>query len=434
MLPPLLLLALLAARGAAAGDEKSYPFSDADEFADFTVVSGRWAVSAGCLACASKGDADEVEWRRRLDLPATVELGLASRGGCTLRVADEGAVADVTIDRAAGRFTVHQGDKVLRESWFVASRTGVLDVVVEVGRGTLAVRVGDDERQEVPLGTPLEGRVRLALLSHRDQARFTSLLIRRASRAEDQGGAGQDGRESEDSRLHREDATRLVDEGRYREAFAVARPHLPAEAAREQVSGEWLRLANRLVLGEPRLRREEPLARWLEETRCASRDGTVSVQTPLDRRWSATAPLARRVDGELLELACAAAGVKVTVYRYDQRVEYWFGEQPRTLFVPGGAAPELAKARFADFLVELPEARAVEAPHTLPRVPGRPAMTAFTVRHAAADGAGEWELREVHAVHRGNAHRLTIEGAPERLSALAPELSWILETWSFHEP
>jgi len=435
MIPPLLFALILATSTSPPVEERTYHFSDKAEFSDFEIIAGRWGVSAGSLSCSSKGQQDELRWRRSLTLPASIHVQLETKGRFTLRTTSSTSACEVEFHRAKGTFQVRQGDRVLLDGYYLAPRSGPLDLRVKLIGAQVSVQVGDDKDHAVSLTEPVIGSIRLSLLSHRSQSRLHSLAITRADPPVEEGQPQPNRAQDEDDSLRLQDARALGEQGRWRDAWETLLPLLPERGAWEDLPAPLLRLLNRIAVEEPRVRSRPPLEAWLESNRVQSRDGTVSAQRPLDATWTTEVPLARRVDGMLLVLECRVKGVRVEVHRYDHRVRYWFGEEPRTHFVQGSSATGLARARAADMVVEKPEARLLVEPRRSAQELGDQTTTEYVVRHLTKKENGKpVEYREYHVVHRGNAHRLTIEGPPKALESLDAELRWILATFTFHSP
>jgi hypothetical protein len=451
---PLLLAVLAVPTPAAvspwpaARDESfTYAFASDKELADFQVVSGRWSVSTGQLWCTTNDARAELAWRRALSADGSVQVTLAGAGRVAIALRAGEKETLVRVDRAARKVAVECDGKPIVERLFEAAAGTPMALAVRFTARRLDVRVGDDEAIEVArpdAGAPFE---KLALLSFQSQPRFDDLVVHRDA-LRPAGGPATDVDAvpmDEELRIAVERATERLDQGDVDAAFdtiakALPRPaddkdHAKPKAAPEPAAAHWpdavLALLQQIGARKPALVAREPLASAAAGATVAAKDGSAKLTLPLRRGWKADTPDVVRTDATLF-VVHGPSGLTVTAQRYDQKLTYWFGRDPKLVYTKGGGGPTLGKAR-ADEQKELHAksefVRAFDASRQ--SLGGETTFDYELAWSDPQDATKATTLREYFALRRGDTWRLSIEGASNDVRLASGDLDWIVANFRF---
>lgn len=410
-----------------------YRFDAERDLADFEPLSGSWSLSAGSLWCTSKGAREELRWRRALTPRGRVTARLLGVGRVALLLRAGAQETQVVLDRGAGQVAIEADGAPLAQRSFESKPGRALALQVEWELDRLKVRVGDDESFTVVRSGsagPFDG---FALLSLQSQPRFEELTIEREPVAETAVRATGRAPLSEGQRLAVEQATRLLeadDPGRALELLRESLGSKPPDAA------EWpaplLTLLQRVGLRRAALLTREPLATLVAAAKLSAADGSATVTLPLQPGFSGEAAPFRRTDGLVFTLRCADPPLAIEIYRYDQKLKYWFGRDPRLVYSSGGGGATLGRAR-ADEQQDLhPRAERVRAfERSDHEVDGEHAWEYELAWPDPDDASRTLGLRELFVLHRGDTWRLTIAGSPLAQQTAAEDLTWLIERLRF---
>jgi hypothetical protein len=430
---PIPRLALAAALLALAPQTFRYKFDASSDLADFEVVSGSWSLSAGFLWCASKGERDELAWRRDLAPSGSVELELVGPGRAALALRAGKSETRVRVERRSGELlkaAVESDGKTAIERSFEAPATGGIGIAVAWTPEQIVLRVGDDEPLKVARPAAAAPFEKLSLLALKSQLKVDELRVEREAAATPEGAAAP----TEDERIALDRAAALARGGDPDAAFEALVKALPAQrtdgpsAFPEPVA---LLLQELGARREP-LRARSPLKEWIAANPVAARDGSATLVLPLRHGWSVNAPEIRQVDGVVATLACKAPEVAVEVYRYDQKREYWFGRDPKSVKTSGGGGPTLGRARAEDLADQHANA-SFTRPFAKSRVPlgGATAYEHELAWPDPDDATRTRAVRELFVLHRGDTWRLTIAGTSPALEQAKSDVEWLLATFRF---
>ena len=405
-LAPLLLP--LAARQAAppaahpaaprdSAERRAYDFSAESQLGDFESRSGSWLVASGTLWCTSKGTHEELRWRRPLSARGSLKVTLTGAGCFALELGGEARVVALRWSPAA-----------------------------------LDVRVGDDE--EVRAALPPEASApftTLSLVSVKSQPRLDDLSIERIATGSD-ATAAPGAVTSEDQQIALEQATRKLEAGDAAGALERVADQLPRDGAAAPLPPQLARLLQRIGARDEKLREKEPLKSRYAARVVKAQDGSASLVLPLDANVVVEAVEIHRTDGRVLALASKEPAWKLEVVRYDSKLQYWFGRDPRLVYCSGGGGPTLARARADEQKEFAPKS---EWKRDVAKA-GRPldGETAWAYELLRPDGAreaGKTELQETFALHRGDTWRVTVEGDPNALALAADDIAFLLATFRF---
>jgi len=430
------LLALVAAQEEAPQaappaprlERLAWRFDSEKELADFETLAGTWTLSAGSLWCTTKGAREELRLRRPLNARGSATLTLFGGGRVALLLKAGAQETLVRVDRGEGRIAVEADGAPLAERPFEAKATGLLPFKVAWELDQLKVSVGDDEPFDVARPGAKAPFDSLAIVSLKSQPRFDALVVEREPVVElppDVPGARN---LTEAQKVAVEQAGALLASDDTNGAFeklrdALGEPPPPA--------GEWpaplLLMAQKVALRRPVLAGREPLAALVKSLERAAADGSATLTLPLRPGWSCEAAAVRRADGPVFTATCADPLVAVEIYRYDQKLTYWFGRDPKLVYTSGGGGATLGRAR-AD------EQQDLHAGATRVRDFDR------SPRDVAGEKAWEYELswpdpadrqktmgqRELFFLHRGDTWRITLVGSPLAQQVAADDLAWLL--------
>jgi len=424
------LAAALLLATARDGESFRYRFDSRDELDDFEVVAGAWSVSTGSLWCTSKGAREELRWRRDLTPSGTARLRMAGAGSVAIALGAGRRETLVRLDRAAARVAVEFDGEAALERPFEAPAAGALRLAVAWNGDQVEVTVGEDEPLRVARPPDSPPFTRLALLAFRSQPRFEELEVaREVPRGRAGAGASQI---PEEQRIAVELATRRFDEGDAAGAFDLLAKSLPAGGNGQPpaLSEPAVLLLQKLGAVRAELRAKEPLRSRAAAATVAAKDGSATLVSPLRAGWSVQAHEIVRTDGPVFTLAFTEPALAVEVQRYDQKLKYWFGRDPRIVYCSGGGGPTLGRAR-AD------EQQEFHAKAVFTRPFGKRALeisgTATYEFELAwpdpADPARTIALREHFLLHRGDTWRISIRGSPLAFKLAQSDLDWLLATF-----
>src|SRR5262249_58128123 len=121
--------------------------------------------------------------------------------------------------------------------------------------------------------------------------------------------------------------------------------------------------------------------------------------------------------------------------RYDGKLKYWFGRDPKLVYCSGGGGPTLARAR-ADEQKEFAPKSEWKRDVAKAKQPldGEAAYAYELVAPDPAHEGAQRELRETFALYRGDTWRVTIAGDPLALELAADDLAFLLATFRFGRP
>lgn len=408
-------------------EKLAYKFDGDKELADFELVAGSWTISAGSLWCTSKGAREELRWRRALTARGAATLELIGAGRVALAFKSGAQETLVRIDRADGRVAIVADGAPIAERSFEAKATRPLVLRVRWELDLLTVAVGDDEAVAVTRPGALAPFDGLALLSLKSQPRFEALTVEREP-TQDLPGTGPGSKLTEAQRVAIERATELLAAD---DATAALEQLRAALGDSPPPAGEWppalLTMVQRVGLRRPSLIAREPLAALARQATVAAADGSATFAVPLRPGWSATALPIRRADGPVFTASCSDPPLAVEVYRYDQKLKYWFGRDPRLVYSSGGGGATLGRAR-ADEQQDLHRdaARIREFDRSEHEIDGEKAWEYELSWPDPADPQKTLGLREVFFLHRGDTWRITIGGSPLAQQLAADDLAWLL--------
>ncbi|MBL8840091.1 MAG: hypothetical protein JNL90_01015 [Planctomycetes bacterium] len=409
-----------------------YKFDAERDLVEFEPLAGSWSISAGSLWCTSKGPREELRWRRALTPRGKVTARLLGGGKVALLLRAGEQETQIVVDRAASRVAVECDGAPLAARAYEATAGAALALAVAWELDRLSVRIGDDEPFTLtrPGALPLDG---LALLSFQSQPRFDELAIEREPTREALPSAAGVRALSESERLAIEQATQLLEGDDAPAAFERLRAALGERVAK---AAEWpaplLALLQKVALRRPALRSREPLAALVAAATLAAADGSATLVLPLRPAWSGEALPIRRTDGPVFLLRCADPQLAVEVYRYDQKLKYWFGRDPRLVYSSGGGGSTLGRARADeqhDFHARCQLVREFERSGR--SIDGESAWEYEIAWPDADDGARTLGLRELFVLHRGDTWRITVAGAPLAQQLAADEIEWLLAQFEF---
>ena len=347
----LFLLPLAASLPAQDGSQQPrfetlhYKFDRETELADFEPLTGSWTISAGSLWCTSKGAREELRWRRAVTARGSATLQLVGAGRVALALRSGQQETLIRLDRGAGRVAIEADGQPLAERPFEAKALGALELRVHWELDRLRVTVGDDDAfitTRPDARAPFDA---LSLLSQKSQPRFESLRLEREPIADPAlNRAG--GALTEAQKVAIERATQLLaadDAGDALDQLRSALGATPPPAA------EWppafLLTLQRVGLRRPGLLQREPFAPLVASRALAAADDSATLTLPLRPGWSGAAAPIRRADGPVFTASCADPPLTVEIYRYDQKLKYWFGRDPRLVYSSGGGGATLGRAR-----------------------------------------------------------------------------------------
>jgi hypothetical protein len=318
------------------------------------------------------------------------------------------------------------------ERAFDPPTSGPLVVALRWSPAALDVRVGDDE--EVRAALPPEASApftTLTLVSVKSQPRLDDLSIERIATGSD-ATAAPGAVTSEDQQIALEQATRKLEAGDAAGALERVADQLPRDGAAAPLPPQLARLLQRIGARDEKLREKEPLKSRYAARVVKAQDGSASLVLPLDANVVVEAVEIHRTDGRVLALASKEPAWKLEVVRYDSKLQYWFGRDPRLVYCSGGGGPTLARARADEQKEFAPKS---EWKRDVAKA-GRPldGETAWAYELLRPDGAreaGKTELQETFALHRGDTWRVTVEGDPNALALAADDIAFLLATFRF---
>jgi hypothetical protein len=437
----LLALALAQADATAHAPPPSetlrYKFDAASELDDFDAIAGSWTISTGNLWCTSKGAREELRWRRDLSAAGSASVKLVGAGRVALALstgkADSPQELLVRLDRGEQRIAVECGGKVLLERPFEPPASGPIALAVDWTLDHVLVRVGDDEPLRADRPACDAPFARLALLSMKSQPRFDDLVVVRetpAPRPETAPGEGPPPL-GEDQRIAIERASKRIEAGDLDAAFELVAKSLPPAAtgndgAPAPLPEPVVVILERLGTLKPALKAKPPLKERVAAATIAAKDGSATLVLPLRAGWSATTPEIRRIDGPVFTLKCDAPKLEVEVYRYDQKLKYWFGRDPKIVYSTGGGGPTLGRARADDEKDQHPQST-LTRPFEKSKVElGGPTYEYELAWPDPEDPGRTRALRELFTLHRGDTWRVTITGSPLDLDLARDDVEWLL--------
>ncbi len=409
-------------RGAVA-----YEFRQSKEMRDFEVLQGDWRVQGGGLVCISKNLRDEVRWRRSLPSAFRLEGELTAGTTLGLELTRTGVPTQILFDRRRQSVQVLENGRDLCQHHFEWPTHQSLVLHLKHDGSSLEIGIGGEDRWHVPC-KPARG---LRLISQRNQSRWDRLKIVPLAEQSEEFAA------NETQQLRLEDALSFLRRGEIpmaRETFRALVPETPPDPRRELPSSLLLAL-NEWAWTDAEARRWDPVASLLHATRVESEDGTVSLHLPFRSSWSAEVLRTRRVDGDMLVVRCGSPPVEVRASRYDGRIRYWFGEEPRLLFIPGGNPTILARSRYQDLVLEKPGAEGRVSPRESKLALGGRDTTWFELTYVDPTSNAPQApnvVREYFLQSRGNTHRWSVEGATTAIALVEDELAWMLNSIQLH--
>jgi hypothetical protein len=430
LLAPLAALAALQepAQQAPRLERLAWRFDSEKELADFEGLTGTWTISAGSLWCTTKGAREELRLRRSLNARGSATLTLFGGGRVALLLKAGAQETLVRVDRGEGRIAVEADGAPLAERSFEAKPTGLLSFKVAWELDQLHVTAGDDEPFDVARPGAKAPFDSLAIVSLKSQPRFDALVVEREPVVELPPDVPGGRNLTEPQKVAVEQAGALLAADDVNGAFDRLRDVLgdpPPPAS------EWpaplLVMAQKVALKRPVLAGREPLAAVVKTLERPAADGTATLTLPLRPGWSCEAATVRRTDGPVFTASCTDPLVAVEVFRYDQKLTYWFGRDPKLVYTSGGGGATLGRAR-AD------EQQDLHAGATRVRDFDRSA------REIAGEKAWEYELswpdpddkqktmgqRELFLLHRGDTWRITLVGSPLAQQVAADDIAWLL--------
>jgi len=403
-----------------------YPFTSTIELVDFDSIQGTWTINDGCLLCGTKGARDEIQWRRALSSTIKVQIETTAQGSCGIELRGSDGEVLVTWNRQKCWYAIERDRAVLKEGSFARPEGDLLTITLQWSPPSLSVQFGADDACSVILAEPAPCLLRLSLLSLKSQAKFQKLVVERSSAQNTSTTLLE-----EEHRLAMDRAERLGAAGEWEKAFEEMHkllPKVPPKKWRDELPEAVLDLFTRAASHLPRMRARPPLQPLMEEARVVSEDESICVYLPFRPQWTATAPRLRRVDGNPVEIRCSSPPVSIDVFRYDQRHNYWFGEEPKLQFVGGSSSAALNKARFSDLVAEHPDRMVHFEPREQDRVGGE-IVSGFEIDYELKK-TGEPPRRLLHREmtlgHRGNTLQISILGAPEAVASVEHEIQWLL--------
>jgi hypothetical protein len=450
-LAPLLLLPAFAARQTSpaappppvpapareAAERRAYDFSTESQLADFDARSGSWSIASGTLWCTSRGAHEELRWRRTLTPRGTLKVTLAGAGHFALEFGTGAQRAAVRVDRSSARWHVEaDGHPVLARA-FEPPQSGPLAVALRWSTGAFDVRVGDDEEVHAALPDGWTAPfTELSLVSVRSQPRLDDLVIERLGPAVDGTTAAAAAVPGEEQRLAIEQATRKLEAGDAAGALEqiVAQIPPPRAGAPSPLPPAVAHLLQRIGQRDEKLREKEPLKSRYAARVVRAQDGSASLVLPLAADVQVERVAVHRTDGRVLSLKSREPAWSLEVVRYDGKLQYWFGRDPRLVYCSGGGGPTLARARADEQKGFAPKS---EWKHDVAKakqpLDGEGAYSYELLRPDPAREGATTEMRETFALHRGDTWRVTIEGDPAALETAAEDLAFLLSTFRFEK-
>jgi len=424
-----------AAAPRDSAERRAYDFSAESQLGDFEPRSGSWLVASGTLWCTSKGAHEELRWRRPLSARGSLKVTLTGAGCFALELGGEARVVALRVDRSSRRWRVEADGRPVLERAFEPSTSGPLVVALRWTPAALDVRVGDDE--EVRAALPPEASApftTLSLVSVRSQPRLDDLSIERIATGGDATAApGEAGAvANEDQQIALEQAARKLEAGDAAGALERVADLLPRGGAAAPLPAALARLLQRIGARDEKLREKEPLKSRYAARLVRAQDGSASLVLPLDADVAVEAVEIHRTDGRVLALESKEPAWKLEVVRYDAKLEYWFGRDPRLVYCSGGGGPTLARARADEQKEFAPKSEWKRDVAKAGRpLDGESAWAYELLRPDAAHEGGKIELHETFALHRGDTWRITVEGDPNALALAADHLAFLLATFRF---
>jgi hypothetical protein len=424
-----------------AAERRAYDFSAESQLADFDARSGSWNIASGTLWCTSRGAHEELRWRRTLTPRGTLKVTLAGAGHFALEFGTGAQRASVRVDRSSARWHVEADGRPVLERAFEPPQSGPLAVALRWSTGAFDVRVGDDEEVHAALPDAWTAPfTELSLVSVRSQPRLDDLVIERLGPAGDgttaAGGAGA-AVPGEEQRLAIEQATRKLEAGDAVGALdqIVAQIPPPRAGAPAPLPPAVARLLQRIGQRDEKLREKEPLKSRYAARVVRAQDGSASLVLPLAADVQVEKVAVHRTDGRVLSLKSLEPAWSLEVVRYDGKLQYWFGRDPRLVYCSGGGGPTLARARADEQKGFAPMS---EWKHDVAKakqpLDGEGAYSYELLRPDPAREGARIEMRETFALHRGDTWRVTIEGDPAALETAAEDLAFLLSTFRFVKP
>ena len=437
--PLLLLLAAHQAAPPAAparenAERRAYDFSAESQLGDFEPRSGSWLVASGTLWCTSKGTHEELRWRRPLSARGSLKVTLTSTGCFALELGGGERVVALRVDRSSRRWHVEADGRPVLERAFEPPTSGPLVIALRWSPSALDVRVGDDE--EVRAALPPEASApftTLSLVSVRSQPRLDDLTIERIATGSD-ATAAPGAVASEDQQIALEQAARRLEAGDAAGALERIADQLPPprDGAATPLPPQLAHLLQRIGARDEKLREKEPLKSRYAARVVKAQDGSASLVLPLDANVQVEAVEIHRTDGRVLALESKAPAWKLEVVRYDSKLQYWFGRDPRLVYCSGGGGPTLARARADEQKEFTPKSEWKRDVAKAGRpLDGESAWAYELLRPDAAREGGKSELHETFALHRGDTWRVTVEGDSNALEQAAEHLAFLLATFRF---
>ena len=409
---------LLFAGFIDAPQEFYYSFADPEDLEHFVVLQGRWSVYSQTLVCNSDGSRDEIRWRRAIRPGSSIATSIGSAESCGILLADPAHSWLFLVDKTAGELRITENDAPRKVAYFDWPLSKPITLGITVETSSLKIDIGESSL-ELPIDHH-EHDWSLSLINNSPRCRFLDLKITRPEDADDT--------EAESREIALSLAQQAFDHGDWQRALSLLQGQKPIP----ELEPESLLTLNRWTMTEPRIRRVPAIEAYVQQRTLESTDGEIRMTLPFRGTWSGESPMLRRTEGTMLRMACGVPWAQVEVFRYDARIDYTFGQEPKIAFLPGGNFESIAAARFADLKVELPEARELEA---LTEDRGLlPGQNASRYSLSYASDAGRKVISEVFLRHRGNTVRITAECLESDLRVLTEELHWLRQTVEFPAP
>lgn len=406
----------------------AYRFDSTNDLADFEVLSGAWSISSGSLWCTSKGAREELRWRRSITPRGRATLTLIGAGRVVVALKSGAQETQVALDRGEARVAIEADGTALSARSFEAKPTGALTLKVAWELDRISVAVGDDESFAVTRPgafAPFDG---IAFLAQKSQPRFDELVIEREPTLDLDDDATGGRKLTEAQKVAIERATQLLAGD---DADAALDQLRAALGETPPPPSEWppalLLMLQRVGLRRPVLVGREPIEALAKAAALPAADGSATLGLPLRPGWTGVAAPIRRSDGPVFTATCADPPLAVEVYRYDQKLKYWFGRDPRLVYSSGGGGATLGRAR-ADEQQDLhPGAiRVREFDRAAHEIDGEKAWEYELSWPDPADPQKTAGLRELYVLHRGDTWRITIGGSPLAQQVAADDLAWLL--------
>jgi hypothetical protein len=404
----------------------AYKFDHEKELSDFERLAGSWTISAGSLWCTSKGPREELRWRRSITARgrATVQLIGAGRIALSLKCGEQETL--VRLDRSAGRVEIEADGQPLAERPFESKPLGLLELRLGWELGRLSIAVGDDEAFTITRSgarAPFDG---FSLVSQKSQPRIEALVLEREPVADPALTAA--GALTEAQKVAIERATQLLaadDAGAALAQLEGALGETPPPAA--EWPAAFLLALQRVGLRRPALLAREPFEPLVASRALPAADRSSTLTLPLRPGWSGAAAPIRRADGPVFTATLVDPPLAVEVYRYDQKLKYWFGRDPRLVYSSGGGGATLGRAR-ADEQQDLHanSTRVREFDRSARELDGEKAWQYELSWPTPDDPQKTAGLREIFFLHRGDTWRITVAGSPLALQLAADDVDWLL--------